>query len=184
MMFWCPCDALAVMPNRWNQYNVSTLYRLYIYMGAQVNSSAIVDIYWLIQTFKYQSFGFHVQFKSILVYSLKTKSSLWPKCPHCITGYITNLGPIFFLFALVLNLADIDYSVCQIESVYMHYLRFCDYSNKCLFLVIQQAEVLLNFFWWVYTFQILYWDFRHAKYTKILYRPRRIVPHNQWISEV
>ena len=42
-------------------------------MGAQVNSSAIANIYWLIQTFKYQRFGFQVHFKSILVYNLKTK---------------------------------------------------------------------------------------------------------------
>ena len=51
-----------------------------------------------------------------------------------------------FLFALVLNLAYIDYSLCQIWSVYMQYLHCCDHSNECLFLVIQQAEVLLNFF--------------------------------------
>ena len=61
-------------------------------------------------------------------------------------AYITNLDPVCFLFSLVLNLAYIDYSLCQIRSVYMQYLRCCDYSNKCLFLVIQQAEVLLNFF--------------------------------------
>ena len=65
-------------------------------------------------------------------------------------GYIINKGSMFFLFSLVLNLAYIDYSLCQILSVYMQYLRCCDHSNKCLFLVIQQAEVLLNFFWWVY----------------------------------
>ena len=27
--FWCPCYALVVMSNRWNQYKFSTLYRLY-----------------------------------------------------------------------------------------------------------------------------------------------------------
>ena len=26
--FWCPCYALVVMSNRWNQYNFSTLHRL------------------------------------------------------------------------------------------------------------------------------------------------------------
>ena len=31
--FWCPCYALAVMWNRWNQYNFVTLHRLYIYGG-------------------------------------------------------------------------------------------------------------------------------------------------------
>ena len=36
-----------------------------MYMGAQVNSSAIANIYWLIQRFKYQSFGYQVHFKSI-----------------------------------------------------------------------------------------------------------------------
>ena len=116
----------------------------------QVNSDSIANICWLIQTFKYQCCGFEVHFKSILVYNLKTKRDFWPTCPHYIMGYIINLGSLFFLFSLVLNLAYIDYSLCQIWSVYMQYLRCFDHCNKCLFLVIQQAEVLLNFFWWVY----------------------------------
>ena len=61
-------------------------------------------------------------------------------------GYIINLGPTFFLLSLVLNLAYIDHSLCQIWSVYMQYLGRCDYYNNCLLSVIQQAEVLLNFF--------------------------------------
>ena len=32
----------------------------------------------------------------------------------------------------------------------MRYLRCCDHSNRCLFLVFQQVEVLPNFLWWVY----------------------------------
>ena len=48
-------------------------------MGAQVNSNAIANIYWLIETFTYQSFEFHVHFRSILVYNLKTKSYFWSK---------------------------------------------------------------------------------------------------------
>ena len=84
------------------------------------------------------------------MYNLDTKSDLWWKCWHYIMGFIIRLGPIFFLFALVSNLAYIEYRLCQIWSIYMQYLRCYDHSNKCLFLVIQQAEVLLNFFWWVY----------------------------------
>ena len=39
----------------------------------------------------------------------------------------------------------------------MQYLWFCDHSNKCLFLVIQQADVLLNFFvtWWRHQMETL-----------------------------
>ena len=120
----------------------------YIYMGAQVNSNTIANICWYkyIQTFKYQCCGFQVHFKSILVYNLKTKSDFWSKCPHYIMNYIKNLRSTFFLLLLVLNLAYIDYSLYQIWSVYMQYFRCCDQSNKCLFLDIQQAEVLLNFF--------------------------------------
>ena len=134
------------MSNRWNQYNFSTLHRLYIW-GHRWN---------LVQTFKYQCCGFQGHFKSILVYNLKTKSDFWSKCPHYIMGYIINLGSMFFLLSLVLYLAYIDCSLCQIWSVYMLYLRCCDFSNKCLFLVNQQAEVLLNFFWWVYWIGPLY----------------------------
>ena len=122
-----------------------------IYMRAQVNSNTMSNICWLIQTFKYQRFGFQVYFKSILVYNLKTKSDFWSKWPHYIMGYIINLGSMFFLFSLVLNLAYIDYSLCQILSVYMQYLPCCDHFNKCLFPVNQQAEVLLNFFDECYT---------------------------------
>ena len=45
-----------------------------ICMRAQVNSNTIVNVYWLIQTFKYQCEGFQVHFKSIWVYNLKTKT--------------------------------------------------------------------------------------------------------------
>ena len=119
-----------------------------IYMRAQVNSSTIANICWLIQTFKYQCFGFQVYYKSIVVYNLKTKSVFFlPKCLHYIMSYIINLGCMFFLLSLVLSLAYIDDSLCQILSVYMQYLRCCEHFNKCLLLVNQQAEVLLNFFW-------------------------------------
>ena len=116
-----------------------------IQMRAQVNFNTIANICWLKQTFKYQCCGFQVHFKSILVYNFKTKRDFWSTCPHYIMGYMINLGSLFFLFSLVLNLAYIDYSLYQIWSVYTQYLRCFDHSNKCLFLVIQQAEVLQNF---------------------------------------
>ena len=138
----------------WQTDEINTIFSpsLVIYIRVQVNFSTIDDICWLIQTFKYQCCGFQVYFKSILVYNLNSKSNYWSKCPHYIMGYIINWRCMFFLFSLVLNLAYIDHLLCQIWSVYMQYLRCCDHSNKCLFLVIQQAEVLLNFFWWVYAY--------------------------------
>ena len=111
-----------------------------------MNSSTIANICRLIQTFKYQYCGFKMHFKLILVYNLKTKSNFWSKYPHYIMGYMINLGSMFFLFSLVLNLAYIEYSLCHIWSVYMQYLRWCDHSDKCLFPITQQADVLLNFF--------------------------------------
>ena len=141
--FWCSCCGVHVMSNKWNEYNFQPF--TVIYMRAHVNSSDIAIICWLIHTFRYQCRGFQVHLKSILVYNMKTKSDFWLKSPRNILGYIMNLGSIFFLFALVLNLAYIDYSLCQIWSVYMPYLRYYDRSNKCLFLVIQEAEVLPNF---------------------------------------
>ena len=143
--FLCFCYALVVMSNIWNQYiffNPSSV----IFMRPQVKSSTIGDICWLMQTFKYQCCGLQVHFKSILVCNSKTKSDFWSKCPHYIMGYIKDLSSMFFLFSLVLNLAYMDHTLCQIWSVYMQYLRRCDHFNKCLFLVIQQAEVLLNYF--------------------------------------
>ena len=119
---------------------------LVIYLRAQVNPSTIANICWLIQTLKYQFCGFQVHFESHMVYNLKTKSDFWSKYPHYIMDYIINLGSMFFLVSLFWNLAYINYSLCQIWSVYMQYLQCCDHSIKCLFLVVQQAEVLLNFF--------------------------------------
>ena len=89
-------------------------------------------------------------FKLIRVYNLETKSELWWKCWHYIMDYIIKLGSIFFLFVLVSNLAYIEYLLCQIWSIYMQYLRCYDHCNKCLFPVIQLAEVLLNFWRGVY----------------------------------
>ena len=121
-----------------------------IYMRALVNSSTIANICWLIQIFKYQCCGFQVHFKAILVYNLKTKSDFDQKYLHYIMHYIINFASMFFHLSLVLDLAYIDYLLCQMWSVYMRYLWCCDHSNKCLFLVIQEDEVLLNFFGWVY----------------------------------
>ena len=91
----------------------------YIYMRAQVNSSTIANICWLIQTLKYQFCGFQVHFESNMVYDLKIKSVFWSKYPHYTMDYMINLGSMFFLVSLVWNLAYIDYSLCQIWSVYM-----------------------------------------------------------------
>ena len=69
-----------------------------IYIIAQVNSSTIDNICWLIQTFKYQCYGFQVHFKSVLVYNVKTKRDFLSKCPHYIMGCIINFGPMFSYF--------------------------------------------------------------------------------------
>ena len=117
-----------------------------IYMRAQVNFSTIANMCWLIQTFKYQCCGFQVHFESNLVYDLKIKSDFFFKMSTLHNGLHNKFGLYVFLFSLILNLAYIDYSLCQFWSIYIQFLRCCDHSNKCLFLVIQQAEVLLNFF--------------------------------------
>ena len=142
--FWCPCYALVLCQTD----EINTIFNpsSVIQMRAQVNCNTFIDICWLIQTFTYQCCGFEVHFKSILVYDLKTKRDFWPTCPPYIMGFMINLDSLFFPFSLVLNLAYIDYSLCQIWSVCMQYLRCFDHSNKCLFPVIQQAEMLLNFF--------------------------------------
>ena len=70
-----------------------------IYMRTQVDCSTTANICALIQTFKYQYWGFQVYFKSIFVYNWKTKSGFWSKCPHYIMGYITNRDSIFFIFS-------------------------------------------------------------------------------------
>ena len=142
---------LGVHVTHWllRQYNtINTIFNpsSVMYIIAQMNFSTIANICWLIQTFKNQCCGFQVHFKLKLEHNLKTKRDFWSKCPHYIMGYIINLGSMSFIFSLVSNLAYIDYSLWQIWSVYMQYIRRHYHSNNCLFLVIQQAEVLLNFF--------------------------------------
>ena len=142
---WCPCYALAAMSNRWNQYNFLTLHRLYIWGHRWILLLLLIFIEW----------NKHSNTKVLATKCIlnrfwciiwRPKNGFWSKCPHYIMGYITHLGSIFFLLSLVLNLAYIDDSLCQIWSVYTQYLRCCGCSNKCLLLVFQQAEVLLNFF--------------------------------------
>ena len=57
---------------------------------------------------------------------------------HYILDYPINLSLICFIISLMLDLAYIEYLLCQILS--------CHHPNNCLFLFILPAEVLLNFF--------------------------------------
>ena len=96
--FWCFCvHVLHWLLCQTNEINtICQPFIGYIYMRAQVNSSTIANICWLIHIFKYQCCGFQVHLKSIVGYSLKTKSDFWLKNPHCIMGNIINLGSLFF----------------------------------------------------------------------------------------
>ena len=143
--FWCPCFALVVMSNRWNQYNFSTLHRLCILLHRWILVLLLIFVDW----YKHSNTdvaGSKCISNRYWYIIWRLNAIFLSKWPHYIMGYIIHLGSMFFLFSLVLNLAYIDYSLCQIWSVHMHYLRRCDHSNNCLFLVIQRAEVLLNFF--------------------------------------
>ena len=44
--FWCPCYALVVMSNRWNQYNCSSLHRLYIWGHRWILVLLLVFVDW------------------------------------------------------------------------------------------------------------------------------------------
>ena len=44
--FWCPYYALAVMSNRWNRYNFSTLHRLYIWEHRWILGLLLISIDW------------------------------------------------------------------------------------------------------------------------------------------
>ena len=60
-------------------------------------------------------------------------------------GCIINLVSMFFLFSFGFEFDVYRLFIVPIWSVYMQYLWYFDHSNKLQFLVIQQAEVLLNF---------------------------------------
>ena len=72
---------------------------LVIYMRAHVNSSAIAE------------------------------NDFSQNLSHDIIGCIINLSPMFFILSLVLNLSYIEYTLCQMWSVYMQYLRCYAPSN-------------------------------------------------------
>ena len=133
------------MPNRLNHYNFSTLHRLYITLHWWILVLLLISVDW----YKHSNTnvaGSKCILKRYRCINLKTKRDILSKCPHYIMAYRINLGDMCILLTLGLCLAYIDCSSCQIWSVYMQYLRRCDHSNNCLFLVIRQAEVLLNFF--------------------------------------
>ena len=83
------------MPNRWNQYNFSTLYLLFIWGYRWILVQLLIFVDWY-QHSNTNVAGFQLHFKSILVYNLKTKSDFWSNCPHYIMGYIMNWGSRFF----------------------------------------------------------------------------------------
>ena len=139
------------MSNRWNQNKFSTLNRLYIWGHRWILVLLLIFVDWHKHSNTNVAGSKCILFRFWCIIWRPKAIFDKKKYPHYIMGYIINLGSLFFQFSLVLNLAYIDYSLCHIWSAYMQYLRCCDHSNKCLFLVIQQAEVLLNFFWWVYT---------------------------------
>ena len=127
------------------QYNTHTK-RQFSHLW-QLVPRAITDIYRLLQTFKFQNSESQMHFKSNLVYNLKTKTFLI-KISTLHYGSHKKLG-WFFVFSLVFEFGIhwlfIVPNFKRIGALFaMLWL-----SNKCLFLVIQQAEVLLNFFWWV-----------------------------------
>ena len=59
--FWCPCYALVVMSNRWNQYNFSTLHRLHILLHRWILVLLLIFVDWC----KHSNTSFAV-FKCIL----------------------------------------------------------------------------------------------------------------------
>ena len=141
--FWCPCYALVVTSNRWNQYNFSTLHRLHTLLHRWILVLLLIFVDW------YEHSNTNVAGSKCILNRnwciiWRPKRDIWSKCPHYILGYMINVGPMSVLCALVLNLAYTNYWLCQNWSVYMQYLWRCDHSNNCLFLVTRQVEVLLN----------------------------------------
>ena len=108
--FWCPFYALVVMSNRWNQYNFSTLHRLYIWGHRWI----LVLLLIFVDRYKHSNTNV-LGSKCILN---RFWCIIWrPKANLILMstlhmGYIINLGSMFFLFPLVLDLAYIDYSLC------------------------------------------------------------------------
>ena len=99
-----------------------------IYMRAHVNSSTPANIHGLMQTFKFQYSRFQVYFNRFWCIFFIKMSTLN-------NGIHNELGLYIFHIFIGLNLAYIDYSLCQTQRVYMQYLRCCGHSNECLFLV-------------------------------------------------
>ena len=145
MFFWCPCYALVGMSNRWNRYNISTLHRLYIWGHRWILVPLLICVDW----YKHSNTnvaGSKCILNQIWCMIWRSRAIFFFKMSTLHNGLHNKFGLYVFLFSLILNLAYIDYSLCQFWSIYIQFLRCCDHSNKCLFLVIQQAEVLLNFF--------------------------------------
>ena len=92
--FCCSCYALVVMSNRLNQYNFSTLHRLYIWGHRWILVLLLIYVNW---------------------------------CKHSNTNIVG--------FKCILNL---------FWRIIWRSRAIFDHSIKCLFLVIQQAEVLIN----------------------------------------
>ena len=131
---------------KWNQHSFSALHRLYIWGHSWI----LVLLLIFVDRYKHSNTTVS-DFKSILN---RFGCIIWRQRRMFIkiSTFHNRLHNTFvcciFLFGLevVFNLAYINYSLCRIWSVNMQYLRCCDHSDESLFLIIQQAEVLLNVF--------------------------------------
>ena len=123
-VFWCPCYSLVVMSNRWTQYNFPTLHRLSIWGHRWILALLLIFVDW----YKHSNTNV-VGCKCIL-------NRFFIKMSTLHNGLHKQFELYVFLLSLVLNLAYIDYTLCQIWSAYMQYLRRYDHSNKYSFLVI------------------------------------------------
>ena len=119
LMFWCPCYALVVMLDRWNQFKFLTLHRLYIWGHKWILMLLLTFIDWYKHS-KAKVLGS----KCIIMILIKISTS--HKGLHKQFGLY--IFPIFIGFEFSLYWLFI----CQIWSVYMQYLRCCDYSNVVL----------------------------------------------------
>ena len=134
LMLWCPCYALVVMSKRWNQYNCSTLHRLYIWGHRWI----LVNICWLIQTFKYQCCRFQWHYKLILVYNLKTKGDFFfIKMSTLQNGSRNKFGLYVFLifigfefcrYRLFIHCAKFEVHTCSIADVVTIPINACSSS--------------------------------------------------------
>ena len=131
------------MSHRWNQYNFSTLHRLFLREHRWILVLLLIYVDWYIHS-KTDVAGSKYILNRFWCITWRSKAIFFIKMSTLHNGLHNKFWASCFCYLhwfWIWNISIIHFAKFEVYTC-----SICDHSNKCLFLVIQDAEVLQNFF--------------------------------------